>query len=258
MINIYTFNLTVGQAYFLHSFSGIHFCSSRKYLLMESVLNYVPRVPWCTSYMSSFTCSCRHTTSFQCRHHVVSTLKRLRVFTARALNFLRALRAISFLRALRAISFLRAFIFFVRTFIYVCMLIKLTPVEFRLLLILQTSGKTSADEWETRAGEWRRVKTNERPVQTSKARQRQMRDEYRRVKTNERQVQMSADEWKTSAILSLMNPESPTVFTSKRTCKFEIKPCVENFVLCVLIFSFLTHNTNAQFTEHDNAQATKN
>ena len=137
MINIYTFNLTVGQAYFLHSFSGIHFCSSRKYLLMESVLNYVPRVPWCTSYMSSFTCSCRHTTSFQCRHHVVSTLKRLRVFTARALIFL---------RALRTISFLRAFIFFVLTFIYVCMLIKLTPVEFRLLLILQTSGKTSADE----------------------------------------------------------------------------------------------------------------
>ena len=112
----------------------------------------------------------------------------------------------------------------------------------RLLLILQTSGKTNADEWETSVDEWRRVKTNERPVQTSK-------DES---KTNERRVQTSEDEWETSAILSFMNPESPTVFTSKRTCKFEIKPCVEDFVLCVLIFSFLIHNTHAQLTEHDN------
>ena len=50
-----------------------------------------------------------------------------------------------------------------------------------------------------------------------------MREEYRRMKTNEIWVQMSADEWKTSSILSFMNPESPTVFTSKRTCEFEIK-----------------------------------
>ena len=54
-----------------------------------------------------------------------------------------------------------------------------------------------------------------------------------------------------------MNPESPTVFASKRTYKFEIKPCVEDFVLCFLIFSFLIHNTNAQFVKHDNAQAIK-
>ena len=45
-----------------------------------------------------------------------------------------------------------------------------------------------------------------------------MRDEYRRVKTNERRVQTSADEWETSAILSFMNPESTTVFISERTC----------------------------------------
>ena len=124
-----------------------------------------------------------------------------------------------------------------------------------LLLILQTSGKTSTDKWETSADEWRRMRDQCRRVKTS---QRQMRDEYRRVKTNERRVKTSADEWETSAILSFMNPESPTVFTSKRTCKFEIKPCVEDLVLCVLIFSFLIHNTNVQFTEHDNAQATKN
>ena len=85
-----------------------------------------------------------------------------------------------------------------------------------------------------------------------------MRDEYRQVKTNERRVQTNADEWEKSAILSFMNLESLTVFTSKRTCKFEIKPCAEDFVLRVLIFSFLIHNTNAQFTEHDNAQAPKN
>ena len=72
-----------------------------------------------------------------------------------------------------------------------------------------------------------------------------MRDEYRRVKTNERRVQ-------TSAILLFTNPESPTVYTLKRTCKFEIKPCMEDFVLCVLIYSFLIHNTSVQFIEHDN------
>ena len=49
-----------------------------------------------------------------------------------------------------------------------------------------------------------------------------------------------------------MNPESPTVYTSKITCKFEIKPCVEEFVLCGLIYSFLIHNANAQFIKHDN------
>ena len=69
------------------------------------------------------------------------------------------------------------------------------------MLILQTSDKTSADEWETSEDEWR-----------------QMRDEYRWVETNERQVQTSADEWETSAILWFMNPESPTVFISERTC----------------------------------------
>ena len=77
-------------------------------------------------------------------------------------------------------------------------------------------------------------------------------------KTNVRRVKTSADEWETIAIPSFMNLESPTVFISKRTCKFEIKPSVEDFVLCVLIFTFQIHNTNAQFTEHDNAQATKN
>ena len=118
-----------------------------------------------------------------------------------------------------------------------------------LLLILQTSDKTSVDEWETSADEWRRVKMNERPVQTSK-------DES---KTNERWVQAtedeweaSTDEWETSAILSFMNPESPTVYTSRRTCKFEIKSCVEYFVLWFLIYFFLIHNTNARLIEHDN------
>ena len=98
------------------------------------------------------------------------------------------------------------------------------------------------------ADEWKWVKTIERPVQTSKDEWRRIRDEFIRVQTNE------------SAILSFMNPESPSVFTSKRTCncKFEIKPCVEDFVLCVSILSFLIHNTNSRFTEHDNAQATKN
>ena len=79
-----------------------------------------------------------------------------------------------------------------------------------------------------------------------------MRDEYRRLKTSERRIQTSADVWETGAILSLMNLECPTVYTSKRTCKFEIKSCVEYFVLCVLIYFFLIHNTNARFIEHDN------
>ena len=60
--------------------------------------------------------------------------------------------------------------------------------------MLQTSGKTSADERETSADEWRRVKTNERRIQTS------------------------ADELDMSAILSFMSPESPIVFISERTC----------------------------------------
>ena len=98
---------------------------------------------------------------------------------------------------------------------------------WRLLLMLQTSGKKSADKWETSVDEWRRVKTNERPVQTIK-------DES---KTNERRVQTSEDEWETSTILSFMNPESPAVFTSN--CNYEIKPCLEDFVLYALIFSFL-------------------
>ena len=102
----------------------------------------------------------------------------------------------------------------------------------RLLLVLQMSSKTSADEWETSADKWRWVKMNERRVHTSedewrwmrdqcrrvKTSQRQMRDEYRRVKTNERWVQTSADEWETSAILSFLNPKSPTVFILERTC----------------------------------------
>ena len=49
-----------------------------------------------------------------------------------------------------------------------------------------------------------------------------------------------------------MNPESPTVCTSKKTCKFEIKPCVEDFVLFILIYSFVFHNNNTQLFEHDN------
>ena len=50
----------------------------------------------------------------------------------------------------------------------------------------------------------------------------------------------------------IMNTESPTVYNSKRTCKFEIKSCVEYFVLCVLICFFLIHKTNARFIDHDN------
>ena len=85
-----------------------------------------------------------------------------------------------------------------------------------------------------------------------------MRDQCRRVQTSEDEWETSSDDCGTSSILLFKNPESPTVFTSKSTCKFEIKPCVEDFLLCVLIFSVLIHNTNAQFTEHDNAQLTKN
>ena len=86
---------------------------------------------------------------------------------------------------------------------------------WRLLLTLQTSGKTSTDEWGPSAEEWRRVRDQCRRVKTS---HRQMRDEYKRVKTNGRRVQTSADKWETSAILSFMNPKSPTVLISKRTC----------------------------------------
>ena len=67
-----------------------------------------------------------------------------------------------------------------------------------------------------------------------------------------RQVQTSTDVLKTSAILSFMNPEPPTVYTSKRTCKFEIKSYLDEFVLCVVIYSFLMHNINSQFIECDN------
>ena len=70
--------------------------------------------------------------------------------------------------------------------------------------------------------------------------------------TSEDKWGTSADEWEVSAILSFMNPESPTVYISKRTYKFEITSCVEYFVLCVLTYFFLIHNTNAQFIEHDN------
>ena len=41
-------------------------------------------------------------------------------------------------------------------------------------------------------------------------------------------------------------------FYFERTYKFEIKSCVEYFVVCVLIYFFLIHNTNAGFIEHDN------
>ena len=62
-----------------------------------------------------------------------------------------------------------------------------------------------------------------------------MRDEYRQVKTNEKKVKTGAEKSEMSVILSFMNPESPTVFTTKRTSRFEIKPCMEDFVLCILI-----------------------
>ena len=96
-------------------------------------------------------------------------------------------------------------------------------------------------QMQTSAGEWRHSSSNERPVAPSKD----------KSKTNERRVQMREDKWETGAILSFTNPESPTVFTSKRTGKLEIKPCVEDFVLWVLIYTFLIHS-NAQCIEHDN------
>ena len=95
--------------------------------------------------------------------------------------------------------------------------------------------------------ECRRVKTS----------QGQEKDEQRQVKKNKRRVQESADECKTSAILLFMKTESPTVFTLKRTCQIEIKPFLGDSVLCVLIFHFLIDNTNVQFMQHDNAQATE-
>ena len=77
-----------------------------------------------------------------------------------------------------------------------------------LLLVITNITNKFQDKCRQMRDECRRAKTSQRYV----------RDEYRRVKTNERQVQMSADEWETSAILSFMNPESPTVFISERTC----------------------------------------
>ena len=99
--------------------------------------------------------------------------------------------------------------------------------------------RMSEDKWRRMRDQCRRVKTN----------QRQTREEYRWVKTNVRLVQTRLNNWEMSAILSFMNPESPTVFTLKRTGKFEIKFCVEDFVLCVLIYSSIIHNANARFTE---------
>ena len=92
---------------------------------------------------------------------------------------------------------------------------------------IKDKWETSTDEWRD---EWRRMREKYRRVKTH---QRQMRYEYRRVKTNERQVQRSSDELETITILSSVNPESPTIFASKRTGKFKIKPCMEDFVLCI-------------------------
>ena len=79
-----------------------------------------------------------------------------------------------------------------------------------------------------------------------------MRDKYSQMKMNERRVQTIIDEWERSVILWFINPEPSNVYTLKRTRKFEIKSWVEDFVLCGLIYSFLIHNTNAQFIEHGN------
>ena len=43
-----------------------------------------------------------------------------------------------------------------------------------------------------------------------------MRDECRRVKTSADDWETSEDKWETSAILSFMNPESPTVFILRK------------------------------------------
>ena len=63
------------------------------------------------------------------------------------------------------------------------------------------------DEWQD---EWRRMRDHCRRVKTS---QRQI----GQVQTSEDEWETSADEWDMSAILSFMNPESPTVFISERT-----------------------------------------
>ena len=82
-----------------------------------------------------------------------------------------------------------------------------------LLLILQTSDKTSVDEWETSADEWRRVKMNEDKCRRVKTNQRQMRDEYRRLKTNERRVQTNERQvlfyhsWVQSLLLFILREE---------------------------------------------------
>ena len=78
------------------------------------------------------------------------------------------------------------------------------------------SGKTSADEWEMSADKWRWVKTNARPVQMSKdeskTNERRVQKSEDEWETSENEWETSEDEWETSAILSFMNPESPTVF----------------------------------------------
>ena len=45
-----------------------------------------------------------------------------------------------------------------------------------------------------------------------------------------------------SAISLFMNPESSTVYISKRAYTFEIKPCVEYFVLYVLCVASTINN----------------
>ena len=67
------------------------------------------------------------------------------------------------------------------------------------------------------------MKTNEKPVQTSKN---ESKTNERRVQTNEGKSETSSDECRRmrDECYSFIHESSVTVFTSKRTCKFEIKP----------------------------------
>ena len=132
----------------------------------------------------------------------------------------------------------------------------LTKVFFdhnkKVLLILQTSGKTSAyewDEWRQMRDQCRWVNTIQRQMrdQTSTDEWRRMRGEFRRMQTNERRV-LFYHSWIQSLLLFLLQKEHVNLRSS----------LAWRTLCCVLIFFFLIHSTNARFIEHDNAQATKN
>ena len=101
--------------------------------------------------------------------------------------------------------------------------------------------KTSEDKWETSAYKERQIKGK---LEKSSDEWRRMWEECRQIQTNNRWV-LFYHSWIQSLLLFLLSKVQVNI-------KFEIKPCMEDFALCVLIYPFIIHNTNAQFTENDN------